>query len=151
MPSRRRSDSRSPSRTPPRRRERSPPRRRRDDSRSRSRGRSGGGRGGRGGGGRSGGGGGGGNLSEWGTAGVIVDLKGSGFGFIRPDSGKVDDKDLYFHCTAVGKKNPFDELRINDEVTYECVRDERKGIPTAKNVSLKQSRGRKESKSRDRK
>ncbi|CAE8651196.1 unnamed protein product, partial [Polarella glacialis] len=150
MPSRRRSDSRSPSRTPPRRRERSPPRRRRDDSRSRSRGRSGGGRGGRGGGGRSGGGGGG-NLSEWGTAGVIVDLKGSGFGFIRPDSGKVDDKDLYFHCTAVGKKNPFDELRINDEVTYECVRDERKGIPTAKNVSLKQSRGRKESKSRDRK
>eukprot|EP00913_Durusdinium_trenchii_P030377 g28454.t1 len=35
------------------------------------------------------------NLSEWGTSGVIVDLKGSGFGFIRPDTGKVNDKDLF--------------------------------------------------------
>lgn len=75
--------------------------------------------------------------------------QGSGFGFIRPDSGKVNDKDrlagpmmsvdsigtcshglgpliwlsfqdLYFHCTAVNKACPFDELRVNDEVNYEA-------------------------------
>eukprot|EP00441_Pelagodinium_beii_P020683 CAMPEP_0197656030 /NCGR_PEP_ID=MMETSP1338-20131121/39898_1 /TAXON_ID=43686 ORGANISM="Pelagodinium beii, Strain RCC1491" /NCGR_SAMPLE_ID=MMETSP1338 /ASSEMBLY_ACC=CAM_ASM_000754 /LENGTH=151 /DNA_ID=CAMNT_0043231821 /DNA_START=44 /DNA_END=499 /DNA_ORIENTATION=+ len=145
-----RSDSRSESRSPPRRRDRSRSNRksRRKDSRSKSRG----GRGGRG-------GGGGGSLSEWGTEGVVVDLKGSGFGFIRPDSGKVNDKDLYFHCTAVSKGSAFDELRVNDEVTYEAVRDERKGHPTAKNVTLKNgggsskrkdSRSRSKSKSRDR-
>ena len=66
-----------------------------------------------------------------------MDLKGSGFGFIRPDSGKVNDKDLYFHCTAVNKACPFDELRVNDEVNYEAVRDERKNHPTARNVTLK--------------
>eukprot|EP00438_Fugacium_kawagutii_P023937 Skav200977 [mRNA] locus=scaffold1596:38894:43843:- [translate_table: standard] len=125
----RRSDSRSDSR--PRRgagrgRSRTPPRRsRRDDSRDRGR-RS-----------RSGGRGDTMNLAEWGTSGVIVDLKGSGFGFIRPDTGKVNDKDLYFHCTAVNKACPFDELRVNDEVSYEAVRDERKNHPTARNVTLK--------------
>ncbi|CAE7031831.1 BCS1 [Symbiodinium sp. CCMP2592] len=77
-------------------------------------------------------------------AGQMVDVRarpflngGSGFGFIRPDTGKVNDKDLYFHCTAVNKSVPFDELRVNDEVNYEAVRDDRKGHPTAKNVSLK--------------
>eukprot|EP00439_Symbiodinium_sp_Y106_P039985 s4385_g4.t2 len=127
----RRSDSRSDSR--PRRgsgrgRSRSAKRGRRDDSRDRGR------RGGRS---RSDGGRPGEALSEWGTSGVIVDLKGSGFGFIRPDTGKVNDKDLYFHCTAVNKSVPFDELRVNDEVNYEAVRDDRKGHPTAKNVTLK--------------
>jgi hypothetical protein len=28
-------------------------------------------------------------------------------------------EDLYFHCTAVNKNCPFDELRVNDEVSYE--------------------------------
>mmetsp|Transcript_111502 Transcript_111502/g.193256 ORF Transcript_111502/g.193256 Transcript_111502/m.193256 type:complete len:164 (-) Transcript_111502:61-552(-) len=132
---------RSPSRSPPRRSRRPP-----SDSRSRSRG-----RGGRGGG--RGGGGGGDDLSEWGDKGVIVDLKGSGFGFIRPDTGKVNDKDLYFHCTAVNKSNPFDELRVNDEVSYEPVRDERKGQPVAKNVQLlnggSKGKSRKDSRDRD--
>merc|ERR1711957_1032665 len=93
----------SRSRSPPRRRGRSPSqspprkgsRRQASDSRSKSRG----GRGGSGG----GGGGGDSDLAQWGTGGVIVDLKPSGFGFIRPNSGKVNDKDLYFHCTAVNK------------------------------------------------
>lgn len=66
-----------------------------------------------------------------------MDLKGSGFGFIRPDTGKVNDKDLYFHCTAVNKNCPFDELRVNDEVSYEAIIDERKNHPTARNVTLK--------------
>ncbi|CAJ1409048.1 unnamed protein product [Effrenium voratum] len=125
----RRSDSRSDSRPRGggRGRSRSPRRSKRDDSRSRGRGR----------GSRSAGE----ALSEWGTSGVIVDLKGSGFGFIRPDTGKVNDKDLYFHCTAVNKACPFDELRVNDEVTYEAIRDDRKGHPTAKNVTLKNGGG----------
>lgn len=29
-------------------------------------------------------------------------------------------EDLYFHCTAVNKACPFDELRVNDEVSYEA-------------------------------
>ena len=29
-------------------------------------------------------------------------------------------QDLYFHCTAVNKACPFDELRVNDEVNYEA-------------------------------
>ena len=29
------------------------------------------------------------------------------------------DCNLYFHCTAVNKNCPFDELRVNDEVSYE--------------------------------
>ncbi|CAJ1409047.1 unnamed protein product [Effrenium voratum] len=128
----RRSDSRSDSRPRGggRGRSRSPRRSKRDDSRSRGRGR----------GSRSAGRPGE-ALSEWGTSGVIVDLKGSGFGFIRPDTGKVNDKDLYFHCTAVNKACPFDELRVNDEVTYEAIRDDRKGHPTAKNVTLKNGGG----------
>ncbi len=36
-------------------------------------------------------------LTEWGTSGVIQELKVAGIGFIRPDTGKVDDKDLFFH------------------------------------------------------
>mmetsp|Transcript_63607 Transcript_63607/g.110850 ORF Transcript_63607/g.110850 Transcript_63607/m.110850 type:complete len:163 (-) Transcript_63607:47-535(-) len=160
MPSRRRDasdDSRSVSPPPRKGRSRREPsdsrprksRRPPSDSRSRSRGRGGGGRGGRGG---RGGGGGGSDLSEWGKQGVIVDLKASGFGFIRPDTGKVNDKDLYFHCTSVNKDCPFDELRINDEVSYEPVRDERKGHPIAKNVKLVNggSKGKARDDSRDR-
>mmetsp|Transcript_53554 Transcript_53554/g.83379 ORF Transcript_53554/g.83379 Transcript_53554/m.83379 type:complete len:155 (+) Transcript_53554:50-514(+) len=83
----------------------------------------------------SGGGGGDSELRQWDTAGVVIDLKPSGFGFIRPNSGKVNDKDLYFHCTAVNRNTPFDELRVQDEVTYEVVRDEKKGAPVAKNIT----------------
>merc|ERR1719343_851072 len=101
----------SDSRSPPRRRggggrrrdSRSPSRRRRDD-RSRSRGR--GGRGGSV------------NLADWGTAGKIVEIKSAGFGFIRPHTGKVDDKDLHFHCSGLGRGTSFDDLQMGDEVTY---------------------------------
>eukprot|EP00931_Biecheleriopsis_adriatica_P096667 TRINITY_DN70321_c0_g1_i1.p1 TRINITY_DN70321_c0_g1~~TRINITY_DN70321_c0_g1_i1.p1 ORF type:complete len:159 (+),score=12.21 TRINITY_DN70321_c0_g1_i1:66-479(+) len=109
---------------------RSPPRKSRKDSRSRSRGRKGGGSSG------------GTKMSEWGSSGVIVDLKTSGFGFIRPDTGKVDDKDLFFHSTAVDRGTVFDDLQVDDEVTYEAVLDERKNQATAKKVSLVSGGGR---------
>merc|ERR1719408_292426 len=122
---------RSPSysRSPSRKRGRSPSRRksRRDNSRSRSRG------------GKRGGGGGGSHsdeLKQWGDSGIIVDLKPSGFGFIRPHTGKVNDKDLYFHCKSVDKSCTFDEFRVNDEVTYDVAWDDRKGGPIGKNVAL---------------
>eukprot|EP00747_Dinoflagellata_sp_TGD_P169348 gnl/TRDRNA2_/TRDRNA2_198125_c0_seq1.p1 gnl/TRDRNA2_/TRDRNA2_198125_c0~~gnl/TRDRNA2_/TRDRNA2_198125_c0_seq1.p1 ORF type:complete len:165 (+),score=8.64 gnl/TRDRNA2_/TRDRNA2_198125_c0_seq1:60-497(+) len=117
----RRDDSRD--RSPPRRK-RSPSRRNnRRDSRSRSRSR---------GGKRGGGGGGSGDLSEWGTSGTIVDLKSNGFGFIRPHTGKVNDKDLFFHQAEA--KSAFHDMRIDDEVTYE-VKDDR-GKPKGVNVKL---------------
>merc|ERR1712232_667261 len=92
-------------------------------------------------------------LPEWGSAGVIQELKASGIGFIRPHKGKVDDKDLFFHTSAV-KNCRFDDLSIGDEVTYEAILDESKGRPCAKTVTVagKPARGRDESRdaSRDR-
>mmetsp|Transcript_69459 Transcript_69459/g.125238 ORF Transcript_69459/g.125238 Transcript_69459/m.125238 type:complete len:172 (-) Transcript_69459:41-556(-) len=161
----------SPSRSDSQRRSRSPPRKSRRDSRSRSRGRGGRGGGGRsrekeasrsrsgGRGGRGGGGGGRGGakevsgkpLPEWGTAGVIQELKSGGIGFIRPDSGKVDDKDLFFHKSAL-KNYSFDDLQIGEEVTYEAQLDEAKNKAAARNILLKNIRFKKPppSKSRSR-
>eukprot|EP00440_Ansanella_granifera_P051830 gb/GFBE01056194.1/.p1 GENE.gb/GFBE01056194.1/~~gb/GFBE01056194.1/.p1 ORF type:complete len:145 (+),score=16.52 gb/GFBE01056194.1/:1-435(+) len=133
---RRRSSSRSDSR----RRKKSPPRKsRRRDSRSRSRDRGRGGRsdrGGRGGDSKADSKPAGKVLPEWGTVGVVMELKTGGIGFIRPDSGKVDDKDLFFHKSAL-QNSSFDELTIGDEVTYEAQLDESKGKAAAKNVVVK--------------
>eukprot|EP00930_Biecheleria_cincta_P030396 TRINITY_DN21056_c0_g1_i1.p1 TRINITY_DN21056_c0_g1~~TRINITY_DN21056_c0_g1_i1.p1 ORF type:complete len:170 (-),score=22.22 TRINITY_DN21056_c0_g1_i1:200-664(-) len=125
-----RSESRSYSRNPP-------PRKSRREDRSRSRGGRDRDRGGGGGGGRGGGGSDGGRLTEWGTSGVIVELKSGGFGFIRPDTGKVDDRDLFFHNSAVERGTVFDDLQVDDEVTYEACMDDRKGQATAKKVCLR--------------
>eukprot|EP00929_Paragymnodinium_shiwhaense_P038648 TRINITY_DN20401_c0_g1_i1.p1 TRINITY_DN20401_c0_g1~~TRINITY_DN20401_c0_g1_i1.p1 ORF type:complete len:143 (-),score=20.37 TRINITY_DN20401_c0_g1_i1:208-636(-) len=133
------------------------PRRRRDASDSRSdsrrRGRGGGGRGrsrsrrrsrSRGGG-----------LERFGTRGKVVEKKPVGFGFIRPESGQVDGNDLYFHCSTCSTH--FDELQLDDEVTYEVGRDERNGRAVARKVkhaggkgdrSDSRDRGRKKSRSR---
>mmetsp|Transcript_121297 Transcript_121297/g.213877 ORF Transcript_121297/g.213877 Transcript_121297/m.213877 type:complete len:157 (+) Transcript_121297:76-546(+) len=133
-PPRRRAASRSASRgrgrDPPRRRRdsrsRSPPRRRgRDDGRK--------------------GGGGDINLESWGNEGTIVDMK-SGFGFIRPKSGQVDGRDLYFHATGCARGTSYNELRVNDEVTYDVAVDDRRNQSTAKNVKLTNER--KDSRSR---
>ena len=44
------------------------------------------------------------------------------FGAFESFSTNLDAcQDLYFHCTAVNKAVPFDELRVNDEVTYEAI------------------------------
>eukprot|EP00929_Paragymnodinium_shiwhaense_P042723 TRINITY_DN22067_c3_g1_i1.p2 TRINITY_DN22067_c3_g1~~TRINITY_DN22067_c3_g1_i1.p2 ORF type:complete len:164 (-),score=36.74 TRINITY_DN22067_c3_g1_i1:128-619(-) len=151
MPSRR-DGSRSYSRRRPRsdsrkrssRKERDRKPRRESRSRSRSRDRRGGGRGDRG-----GGGGGRGDarpppravqktgkpLPEWGTAGVIQELKAGGIGFIRPKTGKVDDKDLFFHKSVL-TNGIFDNLQIGEEVTYEAILDEAKNKASATNVTL---------------
>merc|ERR1712187_580973 len=86
--------------------------------------------------GKRGGGGGGGNvdLEAWGNRGTIKDMK-SGFGFIRPHGGQVEGRDLYFHATGCAKGVSYNELHVNDEVTYEVGQDERKrNQTTAKNV-----------------
>mmetsp|Transcript_50120 Transcript_50120/g.96755 ORF Transcript_50120/g.96755 Transcript_50120/m.96755 type:complete len:153 (+) Transcript_50120:46-504(+) len=123
-------DSRSPSR-----RRRPPPRRSRRDSRSRSPPRRSDRRDDRGGRGGRISGEDGTPLKEWGDAGKIVELKDLGIGFIRPFTGKIDDKDLFFHKSAL-KNASFDELQIGDEVTYDAVLDASKGKATAKNLCV---------------
>merc|ERR1719352_1361529 len=117
-----RRDSRSPSRSRKRRRDsrsRSPPRKRgRDDDRR------GGGRGGDRGGNR-----GEVDLAAFGDRGTIVGLRPAGFGFIRPATGQVDGMDLYFHAKECNKESPFDEMRQDDEVTYNAVQGDRSGKP----------------------
>merc|ERR1712205_70142 len=94
-------------------RSRSPPRKsKRGDSRDRKRDRS-----------RSGGG----NGQDWGTEGTIKQIKSSGFGFIRPTTGQVDGSDIYFHAKECHKDSPFDEMHVDDEVTYSAERDDRNG------------------------
>jgi len=112
---------------------RSPPRKSRKDkdSRSRSRGRDK----------KS-------SLEEWGTDGTVVDLRKSGFGFIRPSSGKVNNQDLYFHAKECDKNSPFDELRLDDEVTYEVAHDDRSGKAMAIKVCMKGGGGSKKKSSR---
>merc|ERR1712187_325610 len=75
-------------------------------------------------------------LSEWGTSGVIQDLKPGGVGFIRPDTGKVDDRDLFFHTSAL-MNGKFDYLEIGEEVTYVAILDMTKNKPQAKNIVLR--------------
>merc|ERR1712187_712477 len=85
--------------------------------------------------GKRGGGGGGGNvdLEAWGNRGTIKDMK-SGFGFIRPDGGQVEGRDLYFHATGCAKGVTYEDLHVNDEVEYEVGIDDRKNQSTAINV-----------------
>jgi cold shock CspA family protein len=66
---------------------------------------------------------------------VIVQLKAAGFGFIKPEHGRDEDPDLYFHASAC-KKISFDRLRLRDKVVYEVGIDERRDQSTAKNVWL---------------
>ena len=57
-------------------------------------------------------------LPEWGSIGVIQELKPAGIGFIRPHSGKVDDKDLFFHKSAL--KNGGLLLRATGKMALTC-------------------------------
>merc|ERR1712124_244811 len=75
------------------------------------------------------------SLKEWGDSGIIVQLKDQGIGFIRPHSGKVDDRDLFFHKSALVNVQ-FDDLQTDDEVTYEPVVDSMKGKAMASNIKL---------------
>jgi len=69
--------------------------------------------------------------------GVISSLNERGFGFISP--GEEDENsEIYFHCTALGRSYPFDDLREGDEVEYEYVMDHKKNKPRAKSVKPKE-------------
>jgi len=88
------------------------------------------------------------NLGSWGSSGKIVDMK-AGFGFIRPNEGQVDGRDLYFHATGCAKGCSYNELRVNDEVVYDVAVDDKRNQSTAKNVKLANG-GRSRSRSRSR-
>eukprot|EP00931_Biecheleriopsis_adriatica_P011900 TRINITY_DN112998_c0_g1_i1.p1 TRINITY_DN112998_c0_g1~~TRINITY_DN112998_c0_g1_i1.p1 ORF type:complete len:133 (-),score=28.30 TRINITY_DN112998_c0_g1_i1:111-509(-) len=88
------------------------------------------------------------SLDEWGSDGTIVDLRKSGFGFIRPSTGKVNNMDLYFHAKECDKNSPFDEMRLDDEVSYEVAYDDRNGKAMAVKVSMKEGGGSKKKSSR---
>jgi len=68
--------------------------------------------------------------------GTISSLNERGFGFIRSDDRDDDFRDceIYFHCTALGKNYPFDDLKEGDAVEYTYVMDEKKKKPRAKRV-----------------
>lgn len=73
--------------------------------------------------------------------GTISSLNERGFGFISP--GEEDENsEIYFHCTALGRSYPFDDLREGDEVEYEYVMDHKKNKPRAKSVKFVRSGGR---------
>lgn len=58
-----------------------------------------------------------------------------GFGFILPETGQADGKDLFFHRSDVGGTG-YDALREGARVTYDLGKDERKGTPKALNVKV---------------
>merc|ERR1711957_305176 len=64
---------------------------------------------------------------DWGTEGTVKNLRESGFGFIRPTAGQVDGSDLYFHAKECARDSPFDELKVDDTVTYSVEQDDRNG------------------------
>eukprot|EP00747_Dinoflagellata_sp_TGD_P142491 gnl/TRDRNA2_/TRDRNA2_176250_c1_seq12.p1 gnl/TRDRNA2_/TRDRNA2_176250_c1~~gnl/TRDRNA2_/TRDRNA2_176250_c1_seq12.p1 ORF type:complete len:169 (+),score=10.74 gnl/TRDRNA2_/TRDRNA2_176250_c1_seq12:58-564(+) len=74
-------------------------------------------------------------LPEWGSQGVIQSLKPGGIGFIRPESGTIDGKDLFFHKSAL-LNGEFDYLTIGEPCTYVAVLIEAKNQPAAKNITL---------------
>merc|ERR1740121_366451 len=76
----------------------------------------------------------------WGTSGQVIDLKTTGYGFIRPDTGKVDDRDMFFSATDCATR--FNEFHIGDEVAYEPKWDKTKNKATGARVKLvKQGNG----------
>lgn len=72
----------------------------------------------------------------WGTIGSVqAVIKAAGIGFIRPYSGPVDGKDLFFHHSEL-KNGNFQTLAIGDEVTYEVMMNPVKERTFAANVML---------------
>jgi CspA family cold shock protein len=57
-----------------------------------------------------------------------------GFGFIQPEGGSADGKDLFFHRTDVQGSTSFEQLRVGQSIEYDLGRDERRGTPKAINV-----------------
>ena len=57
-----------------------------------------------------------------------------GFGFILPEGGSPDGKDLFFHRSDVQGTIPYERLQVGQSVEYDLGRDERRGTPKATNV-----------------
>jgi cold shock CspA family protein len=57
-----------------------------------------------------------------------------GFGFIVPEGGSPDGKDLFFHRSDVQGTVVYEQLRIGQTVEYDLGRDQRRGTPKATNV-----------------
>lgn len=57
-----------------------------------------------------------------------------GFGFIVPEGGSTDGKDLFFHRSDVQGTVSYEQLRVGQEIEYDLGRDERRGTPKATNV-----------------
>ncbi len=57
-----------------------------------------------------------------------------GFGFIQPEGGSVDGKDLFFHRSDVQGSTSFEQLRVGQSIEYDLGRDQRRGTPKAINV-----------------
>lgn len=68
------------------------------------------------------------------ATGTIKNLVGDrGFGFILPEGGSTDGKDLFFHRSDV-QGTTFEQLRVGQTVEYDLGRDQRRGTPKATNV-----------------
>ena len=57
-----------------------------------------------------------------------------GFGFIVPEHGTGDGKDMFFHRTDVQGSVSFEQLRVGERVEFDVSRDERRGTAKADNV-----------------
>jgi cold shock protein len=59
-----------------------------------------------------------------------------GFGFIQPEGGSPDGKDLFFHRSDVQGSTMYDQLRVGQPVEYDLGQDQRRGTTKATNVRL---------------
>ncbi|MSQ24574.1 MAG: cold shock domain-containing protein [Chloroflexi bacterium] len=61
-------------------------------------------------------------------------VRDRGFGFILPEGGGEEGKDLFFHRVDV-EGNLYDGLQEGQTVNYEVGTDERRGTPKATRVA----------------
>lgn len=57
-----------------------------------------------------------------------------GFGFIVPEEGSADGKDLFFHRSDVQSPSTYEQLQPGQTVEYDLGRDQRRGTAKATNV-----------------
>jgi len=57
-----------------------------------------------------------------------------GFGFILPEGGSPDGKDLFFHRSDVQGTTSYEQLQVGQAIEYDLGRDDRRGTPKATNV-----------------
>lgn len=49
------------------------------------------------------------------ASGTVKKIDENGFGFIAVEGGK----DIFFHATGMAEKGTFDDLKVDDKVTYD--------------------------------